>query len=70
MSPEIRLAHDIAAQFRHRPLDEAARAVADHMRRFWDPRMRARLTEQVGGGTPADPIDPLVAAAAALLKSP
>jgi formate dehydrogenase subunit delta len=39
----IRLANDIAAQFRHRPEDEAAAEVAAHIRRFWDPRMRAEL---------------------------
>jgi formate dehydrogenase subunit delta len=39
----VRLANDIAAQFRHLPPDEAAADVANHIRRFWDPRMRAEL---------------------------
>jgi formate dehydrogenase subunit delta len=41
----VRLANDIAAQFRHLPPDEAAAEVANHIRRFWDPRMRLALLE-------------------------
>ena len=41
----VRLANDIAAQFRHLPPDEAAADVANHIRRFWDPRMRAALLD-------------------------
>ena len=63
--PEVRLANDIAAQFRHLPLDDGARAVADHIRRFWDPWMRARLRAVVADG--AAGLDPLVVAAAATL---
>lgn len=44
---EIRMATEIAAQFRHQPREEAAEAIAAHIRRFWDPRMRARLMNQV-----------------------
>ncbi|MEU6574812.1 formate dehydrogenase subunit delta [Streptomyces sp. NPDC046805] len=70
VSPEHRMANDIAMNLRHLPSDEAAEAVAAHIRRFWDPRMRARLVDQVnraGGDTLGDP---LVTAAVALLKSP
>ena len=65
-SSEMRLAADIVAQFRHVPQDDAARRVADHIRTFWDPRMRARLCEQVGATLPD--CDPVVARAAALLR--
>ena len=34
---EIRLATEIAAQFRHIPTEEGAAAIAGHVRRFWDP---------------------------------
>jgi formate dehydrogenase subunit delta len=41
--PVVRLANDIAAQFHHQPVPIAANAVAEHIRSFWDPRMRAQL---------------------------
>ena len=64
--PEVRLATDIARQFRHLGLEAGSRAVADHIIRFWDPRMRAALLELVHeGGTD---LDPFVAAAADRLK--
>ncbi len=39
----VRLANDIADQFSHRPEPAAVEAVADHVRKFWDPRMREQL---------------------------
>src|ERR671916_721511 len=48
--PHVRLANDIAVQFTHRPLDEAALAVAAHMRTFWEPRMRGALLEHLACG--------------------
>ncbi|MFF4763499.1 formate dehydrogenase subunit delta [Streptomyces sp. NPDC001292] len=43
----LRLAYDIAAQFAHYPFHDATAAIADHIVKFWDPRMRAQLIEQV-----------------------
>ena len=64
--PVMRLAHEIAAQFGHRPLPAAAEEIAHHIRMFWDPRMRAQLMDQVGqAGTHCDP---KIAAAADLLR--
>ena len=63
-----RLANDIAAQFAHRAYAEASRATAEHMRNFWDPRMRRQLLELVAEGN-AD-LDPVVVGAAAHLKPP
>ncbi|MFF4749963.1 formate dehydrogenase subunit delta [Streptomyces sp. NPDC002514] len=63
---EQRMATQIAANFRHVPHDTAARAVAGHIGRFWDPRMRTRLFELVDAG--ADGLDPVVVAAARLLR--
>lgn len=60
------MANDIAAQFHHLPSQRAAEAVAGHLRRFWDPRMRTRLFEFVDAG--ADGLDPLVAAAVRLMR--
>jgi formate dehydrogenase subunit delta len=53
--PEIRLANDIARQFRHLGIEAGSSAVADHIKRFWDPRMRAALLTLVGDGADADP---------------
>jgi formate dehydrogenase subunit delta len=43
----LRLAYDIAAQFAHYPFHDAVAAIADHIVKFWNPRMRAQLIEQV-----------------------
>lgn len=40
----VSLANDIAIQFEHRPLGDAAQAVANHIILFWDPAMRSQLT--------------------------
>ncbi|MEV6055025.1 formate dehydrogenase subunit delta [Streptomyces sp. NPDC052107] len=65
---EQRMANQIAANFRHVPGDRAAEAIAGHIHRFWDPRMRSRLIELVGAG--ADGLDPAVVAAVQLLRRP
>ena len=67
-SPQIRMANDIAAQFHHRPPAEAAEEVAQHIRQFWDPRMRADLLARVADGAGDDGIDPIVVDAAELLR--
>jgi formate dehydrogenase subunit delta len=51
----VRMANDIADYFRSEPDREAAIAgVSNHMKKFWDPRMRrqiaAHLREQAGVG--------------------
>ncbi|HEY0700309.1 MAG TPA: formate dehydrogenase subunit delta [Micromonospora sp.] len=63
--PHVRLANDISRQFQHRPREEAVAAVADHIRKFWAPRMRAALLVHIQQG--ADGLDPLAVAAAARL---
>ena len=66
MPPQIRLANDIAVQFHHLPAGEAAKAIANHMRMFWDPRMRADLVTRADSST-AD-LDPLVVEAVRILR--
>ncbi|MEV5793714.1 MULTISPECIES: formate dehydrogenase subunit delta [unclassified Streptomyces] len=63
---ERRMANDIALNLGHLPGDEAAQAVAGHIGRFWDPRMRSRLVADVDAG--ADGLHPLVVAAVRLLR--
>jgi formate dehydrogenase subunit delta len=46
MSPPDRLiymANQIGRFFAHRPPDEAAVDIAEHLRKFWDPRMRGQI---------------------------
>jgi formate dehydrogenase subunit delta len=64
--PQIRLANEIAIQFHHRPPDEAADAIANHIRMFWDPRMRSELIARAETDTAG--LDPLVLDAVRLLK--
>ena len=44
-----RMANQIAANFERLPADQAARAVADHLKRFWDPSMRRDLLQALSG---------------------
>jgi formate dehydrogenase subunit delta len=62
---EIRMVNDIIVNFGYLPTEQAAAAVANHVKRFWDPRMKSRLVELAA----ADPehLDPVAVAAAALL---
>jgi formate dehydrogenase subunit delta len=61
----VQLAQDIARNLAYLPDDAAAAAIANHLRSFWDPRMRDQLKTIVE----LDPssVDPLVRAAVALL---
>jgi formate dehydrogenase subunit delta len=47
----IRMANDIARNQAHLPTAEAATLIANHIRSFWDPRMRSELARLVA----ADP---------------
>lgn len=64
--PLVRMANDIAAYFAADPDGEAAAAgTADHMRRFWDPRMRRKLAAYAQAGGVG--LSPVAAAALRLL---
>ena len=65
IAPEARMGNDIARQFAHLSEQEAVTAIATHVQKFWDPRMRSRLRRLVQDEDPG--LDPLVAAAAGLL---
>ncbi|HEY6796806.1 MAG TPA: formate dehydrogenase subunit delta [Kineosporiaceae bacterium] len=65
MTTQVRMANDIAAQFGYLPPQAAARAVANHLRSFWEPRLRAELVRHVAAGGAG--LDPIVIEAAALL---
>ncbi len=60
MSPDklVYMANQIGKFFAHRREDEAVAAIADHLVKFWDPRMRTAILahlEEDGSG-----LDPLV----------
>ncbi|MEQ8964456.1 MAG: formate dehydrogenase subunit delta [Azospirillaceae bacterium] len=45
----VTMANQIAGFFAAYPEERAIAATADHMRQFWDPRMRAELARIAGG---------------------
>jgi formate dehydrogenase subunit delta len=59
------MVNDIVVNLGYLPSEKVAAAVADHVNRFWDPRMKRRLVEQVAAEP--DGLNPVVVAAAALL---
>ncbi|MCO1581175.1 formate dehydrogenase subunit delta [Crossiella sp. SN42] len=65
-SPQVRLINEIAAQFEGQPVERASAVIAEHVRAFWDPRMRADLNRQLADNPGA--LNPLALAAATLLR--
>jgi formate dehydrogenase subunit delta len=63
---EIRLINQIVVHFGYLPTEQAVTEVADHVRKFWDPRMKRRLFELVD--SQAYDFEPAALAAAALLR--
>jgi formate dehydrogenase subunit delta len=68
MSPDklIYMANQIGKFFASQGDDQAAAGIADHLEKYWDPRMRATMLEHFrhGGGG----LDPLVWRAVELLR--
>lgn len=65
----VKMANQIGSFFAAWPDPEAARKeVANHLTRFWDPRMRAALLAHVDGAAGASGLDPLVAESVRLLR--
>ncbi|MFW6597945.1 formate dehydrogenase subunit delta [Propionibacteriaceae bacterium Y2011] len=50
------MATDIARAQAHLPSDRASAAISTHVRRFWDPRMRAALIAHLHAGDLTDPV--------------
>ena len=46
----VYMANQIGREFGFQQPDAAAEATADHLRKFWDPRMRALIREHEAGG--------------------
>lgn len=68
MSPDklVRMANQIALFFAAQGNDHAPAAVADHLRQFWDPRMRNAILDFTAGGGAG--LDPVAARAVELLR--
>ncbi len=66
MSPDklAYMANQIGRFFAHQPHDKAVDAITDHLRKFWDPRMRAAILPALDG----DKLDPLVRVAVERLR--
>lgn len=46
------MANQIATFFQSQPSDVAKRGFADHINKFWDPRMRDQLLQLIADGHP------------------
>ena len=60
------MANQIAAFFKAQGEAAAPAAIADHLKKFWDPGMRADIVAHLDNGGVG--LDPLVRSAVALLK--
>lgn len=65
----IRMANQIATFFHSKPREEGIAGVAEHINKFWEPRMRRHLFEIIdaGGG---EGLDELVITASATIRRP
>ena len=64
----VRMANQIASFYKSYPHDEAVKETADHINRFWEPRMRRTFFEHMAKG--GDGLDALVKEAALQVKKP
>ena len=60
MSPDklVYMANQIGKFFTHQGEEKAVAAIADHLTKFWDPRMRVAILEHLSSGGAG--LDPLV----------
>jgi formate dehydrogenase subunit delta len=63
-----RMANQIATFFTSKPHDEGVAGVAEHINKFWEPRMRRQFFEIVDGG--GGSLMPLAMEASALVRRP
>jgi formate dehydrogenase subunit delta len=70
MSPDrlVYMANQIGRFFATQGADEAVAGTADHIEKFWDPRMRATILAHVEAGGAG--LEPLVREAIGRLKEP
>jgi len=68
MSPDklAYMANQIGKFFSHQKHDQAVAAIADHLEKYWDPRMRGTILSQYD--TVSGRLDPLVREAVEMLR--
>jgi len=64
----VYMANQIGKFFAHQRGEKASAAIADHLAKFWDPRMRARIAAHAAAGGAG--LDPLVLDAVKRLPTP
>ena len=64
----IRMANQIAAFFHSYEKEEAMKGIAEHINKFWEPRMRTHFFAVIDSGGKG--FDPLVREAARLIRRP
>ena len=62
------MANQIAAFFHSKPREEGIAGIAEHINKFWEPRMRRQLFEMLKSG--GEGFNELVVAASAKIKRP
>ena len=63
----VYMANQIAREFGFQQPGQAAEATADHLRRYWDPRMRGMILAYVDGG--GDGLSDIARVALAMLEN-
>ena len=64
----LRMANQIASFFNGSGPEAAVRDAADHINKFWDPRMRSMLIAHLEAG--GEGLDPTIVKAASLIRKP
>jgi hypothetical protein len=64
----VRMANQIGTFFESKPHEEGVHGVAEHINKFWEPRMRRHFFEIVGAG--GEGLKPIVMEAAAQVRRP
>ena len=67
-APLVTMLNQIADNFAPYPREEAVAAIADHVTKFWEKRMRAALAAHLADGS--DGLSELARAAAARVAAP
>ena len=60
------MANQIGRFFAHQKEEQAVTSINDHLRKFWDPRMRKQIVDELDTAA----LDPLVRRAVERLKDP
>ena len=64
----VYMSNQIATFFKSKPHDQGVAGIADHINKFWEPRMRRQFFEMVDAGGKG--FDPMVIEAAANIRRP